>query len=83
MATEDKLLNTNLGLKGNTPLKGKGTDISSDTHVIDPTPGQQGDEIIVFQSIYAPPSEQTSTQYKDTVFQGNSNFETPNGIIPD
>ena len=52
MSLEDKLATSDLGLKGLTPTKGKGTDISSTTHAVDPTPGVQGDETISFDSVY-------------------------------
>ena len=52
MSLEDKLATSDLGLKGLTPIKGKGTDISSTTHAVDPTPGVQGDETISFDSAY-------------------------------
>ena len=52
MSLEDKLATSDLGLKGLKPIKGKGTDISSTTHAVDPTPGVQGDETISFNSAY-------------------------------
>ena len=71
----DKIQDSNLGLKGSTPEKGKGTDLSSDTHVFDPTPGSQGDEKIMFESVYALP--QIPEAYRDRARVSSPNFEIP------
>lgn len=52
MSLEDKLTTSGLGLKGLTPTRRRGTDISSTTHAVDPTPGKQGDESISFDSAF-------------------------------
>lgn len=72
MALIDKIQDSNFGLKGSTPEKGKGTDLSSDTHVFDPTPGSQGDEKIMFESVYAAPADQSSRKYQDRLSGGAS-----------
>ena len=74
MALIDKLQDSNLGLKGSTPKKGKGTDLSSDTHVFDPTPGSQGDEKIMFDSNFDRPIGKDD-KYEFKIRTGGSNFE--------
>jgi hypothetical protein len=82
MALIDKLQDSNFGLKGSTPEKGKGTDLSSDTHVFDPTPGSQGDEKIMFESVYALP--QVPVAYREQSREALSNFQIPDsGVTPD
>lgn len=79
MALIDRIQDSNLGLKGSTPDKGKGTDLSSDTHVFDPTPGSQGDEKIMFQSVYARTDIPVGGGSNSIGGGSDSNFET-NGI---
>lgn len=74
MALIDKIQDSNFGLKGITPEKIDGTDLSSDTHVFDPTPGVAGDEKITFQSIYALPTLPKKGS-------SDSNFETGGSAI--
>ena len=74
MALIDKLQDSNLGLKGSTPEKGKGTDLSSDTHVLDPTPGSQGDEKIMFDSNFDRLVGK-GDKYIFKIRTGGSNFE--------
>ena len=79
MALIDKIQDSNLGLKGSTPEKRKGTDLSSDTHVFDPKPGSQGDEKIMFESVYALP--QIPKAYRDRARVSSPNFEIPGSDI--
>lgn len=71
------LHNSNLDLDGKTPSKIKGTDRSSATHVLDKTPGVQGDESITFKSVYAPANAPSSGKVSNSGGGGSSsNFET-------
>jgi hypothetical protein len=70
------LHNSTLDLDGKTPEKIKGSDRSSATHVLDKTPGVQGDEEITFKSVYAPTNIPSGTSTTSGGGGGASNFET-------
>lgn len=70
------LHNSNLDLDGKTPAKVKGTDRSSATHVLDKTPGVQGDESIIFKSVYAPVNIPSAGKSPSIGGGAGSNFET-------
>lgn len=52
MGILDTQLSSALGLKGEKPGMTAGALSTSSTHVLDPTPGLKGDEIISFDSVF-------------------------------
>ena len=82
MSLQDKLATSKLGLKGLTPTRGRGTDISSTTHAVDPTPGVQGDETISFNSAYDLDGE-TPSRLPSSLNSSNTHIDSFDSSVHD